>query len=338
MTNDLVSIVMPMYNTAPYVGDAIKSVLQQKYPNFELIVIDDGSTDGGHEVVQRYSDRRISLIQTENRGLSAARNLGVNECRGTFVTFLDSDDMLTPGSLTSRLEPLTETRAEVAFSQNIIVTDITNQGGFPDLQANKTTSKPWKIWKANELLSMLIEGTFFTFSQSFLIERSLYQRIGGFNPEVKVSEDVEFITRLLPAVRNFAETFSAFYVYRRRMNSLSSINSRLKATEALRSLRMAHHNLSPYLNGREGHIAQSLFSLCVQDYPYWTQEHHRAMAEARRLRGGKPFDLSCVGGPKARAVARLLGWRIGRLETLTSSYVKRKVRYFLQNRRSRSYL
>ena len=73
MADDVVSIVMAMYNARRYVHEAIESVLGQDYPHFELIIVDDGSTDGGHEVVQRYSDPRIRLIRTENRGLRSAK-------------------------------------------------------------------------------------------------------------------------------------------------------------------------------------------------------------------------------------------------------------------------
>ena len=118
MADDVVSIVMAMYNTRRYVHEAIESVLGQDYPHFELIIVDDGSTDGGHEVVQRYSDPRIRLIRTENRGPSAARNRGIEESRGTYITFLDSDDLLLPMSLSSRLTALLQTDAEVAFSKN----------------------------------------------------------------------------------------------------------------------------------------------------------------------------------------------------------------------------
>ena len=324
MKEHVVSIVMAMYNTAQHVNEAIESVLIQDYPHFELIIVDDGSSDGGHEVVQRCTDPRIRLIRTENRGVCAARNLGVEESRGAYVTFLDSDDLLTPMSLSSRLTALQEAGTEVAFSKNVVVIDISVGGRSVNFGSANCVSPTWKLWPTSDLISMLVDGTFFVFSQSFVIDIRLLRRIGGFDACMEVFEDVEFISRLLPATPGLVETFAPFYVYRRRRGSLSAINSRRKAAASLRTLRRTHNNLAPYLVGRDDRVAQHLFSYCVQAYPYWTREHGLAIAEARRRRGDKPFDLSCVGGPKAQAVARLFGWRAGRLAAFASSYLKEK--------------
>jgi glycosyltransferase involved in cell wall biosynthesis len=322
MMDDVVSIVMPMYNMRRYVHEAIESVLRQDYPHFELVIVDDGSTDGGHEVVQRYSDPRIRLIRTDNRGLCAARNRGVDESRGKYITFLDSDDLLLPMSLSSRLTALLQSGAEVAFSRNVAVIDISSYSGSIALGTAHCAGQSSTVWAAKDLISMLVGGTFFVFSQSFLIHRKLFQRIGGFDPLIKVSVDVEFISRLLPATEKMVETFAPFYVYRRRRDSLSAITSRRKAAEKLHALRTMHRNLAPYLVGCEDQVAQLLFTYCVQAYPYWTDEHRRTMTEAHRRRGGNPFDLSCVGGRKAKLVARLLGWRAGRLANFASNYLK----------------
>lgn len=88
----IVSIVIPTYNRAAFIGAAIKSVLGQSYPHFELIIIDDGSTDSTAEVVGSFSDPRLIYEQHENRGRSAARNRALIIARGQYIAFLDSDD------------------------------------------------------------------------------------------------------------------------------------------------------------------------------------------------------------------------------------------------------
>ncbi|HZF73410.1 MAG TPA: glycosyltransferase family A protein, partial [Gemmatimonadaceae bacterium] len=89
----LISIVIPCYNRAHIVRETIDSVLAQTYRNFEVILIDDGSTDNTREVVSSYDDRRIRYFYKANGGLSAARNSGLDSARGEFVAFLDSDDV-----------------------------------------------------------------------------------------------------------------------------------------------------------------------------------------------------------------------------------------------------
>jgi glycosyltransferase involved in cell wall biosynthesis len=321
MADTVVSIVMAMYNTRRYVHEAIESVLGQAYPHFELIIVDDGSTDGGHEVVRGYSDPRIRLIRTANHGLSAARNCGVGESRGNYITFLDSDDLLLPMSLCSRITALAQTGTEVAFSRNVVTLEMSSGSASTTPAAISPATQRWIVWEAENLIAKLVQGSFFVFAQSLIMSRRLFEQTRGFDPLIKVYEDVEFLSRLLPTTQHLVETFTPIYVYRRRRDSLSAIGSRRKAAESLRTLRQALRNLAPYLVGREDHVAQLLFNYCVQVYPYWTDEHRRTMGEAYHRRVG-PFDLSCVGGQKAKLLARLLGWRAGRLANFASNYLK----------------
>lgn len=94
MTPDVpkISVVMPLYNKEPYVRRAVQSVLDQSVPDFEIIIIDDGSTDRGLSIVKSISDPRIRVLSQENLGVSAARNCGINESRSDLIAFLDSDD------------------------------------------------------------------------------------------------------------------------------------------------------------------------------------------------------------------------------------------------------
>jgi len=88
----LISVVIPLYNKEKYVRRAVDSVLAQSFRNFELIVVNDGSTDNSPAIVRQYSDPRIRLIDQENRGVSAARNRGIRDAQGELIAFLDADD------------------------------------------------------------------------------------------------------------------------------------------------------------------------------------------------------------------------------------------------------
>lgn len=102
----LVSIIMPAYNAAEYISEAIESVLAQSHKDWELLVINDGSQDNTEEKVLAFDDSRIRYFIQENRGVSAARNVGLDKMQGDFFCFLDADDAYPPNSLAARLELL----------------------------------------------------------------------------------------------------------------------------------------------------------------------------------------------------------------------------------------
>ncbi|MEI6949499.1 glycosyltransferase family 2 protein [Paraflavisolibacter sp. H34] len=102
-TNPLVSIIMPAYNAAPFIGASIESVLKQSHGHWELLVINDGSKDATEQVVLSFNDARIRYFHQQNRGVSSARNLGLQQMRGDFLCFLDADDLLPSTSLERRL-------------------------------------------------------------------------------------------------------------------------------------------------------------------------------------------------------------------------------------------
>ena len=94
----IVSIIVPVYNAEETLRRCIESVLNQGFTDFELLLVDDGSTDSSAGICREYEngDRRVRVIRKENTGVSDTRNLGLSEARGTFVQFLDSDDWITP--------------------------------------------------------------------------------------------------------------------------------------------------------------------------------------------------------------------------------------------------
>ena len=120
MDNQLVSIIMPMHNSAKYVGEAITSVIAQTYPHWELFVIDDLSKDNSCEIVREYQlqDNRVHLLHNDNHTghPSSPRNVGVKHARGRYIAFLDSDDVWFPNKLKEQIPLFQDDRVAIVFS------------------------------------------------------------------------------------------------------------------------------------------------------------------------------------------------------------------------------
>lgn len=115
--NDLVSIIMPSYNTAEYIAASIESVIQQSYPHWELIIVDDCSTDNSVEVIRSFDDSRIILLQNEtNSGAALSRNYALREAKGKWIAFLDSDDLWAPEKLEKQLSFMTENNYSFTYT------------------------------------------------------------------------------------------------------------------------------------------------------------------------------------------------------------------------------
>ena len=117
MENVLVSVVIPVYNVEAYLRECIDSVLSQTYPHFEIILVDDGSTDSSGAICEEYvnQDHRITVIHKQNGGLSSARNAGLDKASGQYVYFLDSDDWILPDALESLVSAAEDASADIVF-------------------------------------------------------------------------------------------------------------------------------------------------------------------------------------------------------------------------------
>ena len=111
----LVSVVIPVYNVRSYLPQCLESVICQSYRNLEILLIDDGSDDGSGRICDRYAERdaRIRVLHTENKGLASARNLGLKNARGTFISFIDSDDWIEPHAIGTLLKAALQHHADI---------------------------------------------------------------------------------------------------------------------------------------------------------------------------------------------------------------------------------
>lgn len=143
---ELISIIIPLYNKEENISRTIDSVLNLKYNNWELIIIDDGSTDDSASIVQVFlSDDRIRYIKKKNGGVSSARNLGIKEARGEWIIFLDADDYFLPNALDTLYELVLKYRTLVSCA-NFIVKKEDEEWTFCIGRTEKIVSNNYKAW------------------------------------------------------------------------------------------------------------------------------------------------------------------------------------------------
>lgn len=185
MKAQLVSVVIPTYNRAKFVTKAIDSVLAQTYKDYEIIVIDDGSTDNTQEVLEPYMDK-ISYIYQGNAGVSAARNTGIRTASGKWIAFLDSDDIWLPDKLASQIRCVNRTHEKVCFT-NVEFTGKKNKLSKGKQYGEEVFQEPFDL---------ILQDSLVLYVQSLLIERSLIQKLGGYDERLKLAEDTRLIYNL----------------------------------------------------------------------------------------------------------------------------------------------
>ena len=185
-----VSVVLPTYNRAALLGRAIGSVLGQSYTDFELLVIDDGSTDETSDVVAGFSDRRIRYISlAHNTGAGAARNVGIRLARGKFLAFQDSDDEWLPSKLAKQMSAFERgsLRLGVVYSdmQRIMGDGTTTYFAAPSVTSERLIDPAVRFYQVSNL------GV-----QSTVIKREYLDAAGHFNEDLPAFEDLEMFIRL----------------------------------------------------------------------------------------------------------------------------------------------
>lgn len=206
-----ISIIMPVYNKQDYIQRSLDSVLNQDFSDFELIAIDDGSTDNSLKVLKEYErkDSRIRVIHTENQGVSHARNMGLDNCEGEYLTFVDADDELEPEYLQNLYDSLVFNDADIVIQG---ITKVFPDGSERDIVGNYDTGK----YKFSDLIMAFADiqkrtGIFgFCVSKLFPIELCRDVR---FNEELSLAEDFDYYLRVYPNVKTIYLDRRSYYRY-----------------------------------------------------------------------------------------------------------------------------
>jgi glycosyltransferase involved in cell wall biosynthesis len=212
----LVSVIVPAYNVAPYIGETLDSIFAQSFRDFEAIVVNDGSPDtmALESVLASHSDPRLRYLQKPNGGPSSARNAGIGAACGEWLAFLDADDLWLPNYLASQLALLKrEGTAAVAVPDGFVFGDTPLAG--------KRLTEIEGCQPGMVTLTEMVAGRSSP-PYCCVAERAAIERIGGFDESFKRSEDYDLYLRLLLAGERIVVNPEPLFRYRRRGDSLSA--------------------------------------------------------------------------------------------------------------------
>ena len=211
-TNPSVSVIIPCYNGAEYIVSTIESVLNQAYEDFELIVIDDGSTDQTSEEINRVQDKRLKYFRTENQGVSHARNYGIRESNGEFIALLDADDLYLETNLKQKIQFLNNHKdIGLVHGSEMIFESVT--------ETTKSITKGLDGFVLPELLSL--DKKVIHSPSSVVFRKKLIDQAGSFDEQMSVAADWDMWVRLA-RITNFGFIDKPLTKYRLHQNQMHS--------------------------------------------------------------------------------------------------------------------
>lgn len=244
------SLIVPVFNSAKFVGACIESVLSQSFTDFEVILVDDGSTDKSYEICMKYQDSRIILLQKENGGVSSARNFGISRALGDYIWFVDSDDLISNNSLEIIYGTIVKETADIfTFGFRTI------EKGSPDCYSSdliESTAVFSGIEYLNINQQIYLPPWRMVFKRSFLEQHGLH-----FPSGIIIGEDFYFNLHAFRYAKKVKRIEGFLYSYMKRENSITTsrpgranIDSQLRILSMLKTMSVENVYDKDYLANR----------------------------------------------------------------------------------------
>ncbi len=288
-----VSVVLIFYNEEQYLGDAIESVFAQTFEDWDLLLVDDGSSDGSIELARLACEARpgqVRLLQHPggaNRGMSASRHLGIEQCSGEWISFLDGDDVWLPHKLSSQLHHLAaHPQARAVYGPLTLFGDDPTVPGFVDgklygLECDGVVVESDRVYHPPELVTLFIPHNDL-YPSGAMFERALYHEVGGTESEFRdYYEDGVLWLKMCLHASVFC-TSESTYLYRQHADSCTGAGARagLGVNEEIRYFDWVEQ----YLALQPDVAAEVWGALAEARRPYLHPYRHRLVKDIRRVR------------------------------------------------------
>lgn len=312
---DLVSVIVPVYNSEKLIRKSLESMLQQAYENFEIIVIDDGSVDNSFQIAKSFESPKCKVLRQENSGPAIARNVGLANASGKYIQFLDIDDYLSPTKIARQVAALENERGKVAvcnyinFTADAAVTESalpTDQSGFI-FSSDNPAEFLLNLWGGNGKSN-------FIQTNSWLTPRSVIDKAGGWRNYRCPDDDGEFFTRVLLASQGIVYVPGVYNFYQRSdfENKLSTNSAKKYIHNTLLTIDLKYAYLKNALQEKAADraFAKQYLDFAVYNYPRHKVFSKIALKRYHGLRASAALPL--LGGKFFQSVADVLGWKAAR--------------------------
>lgn len=307
MTTPLVSVLIPCYNAERWVAETLDSVFTQTWPNLEVILVNDGSTDGTNKILERYHARGLKVIDQPNGGQTAALNRCLEAARGEFIQYLDADDLLAADKIAIQMNRLSATPNCIASAEWARFSTDPSQSMF----------KRYSTWQDMAPVDWLVEdwqvGGGMMYPAMWLLPRTIVQRIGPWREDLNLTNDTEYFTRAVLASDCVLFCPGARTYYR------SGVAGSLSGTKTHRGwtsqFQVIDSCVTRLLAREDSDRTRRVCSMLWQRfahacYPYAPELARQALRSATTLH---PARLPPEGGGLFLLLARLMGWKLARM-------------------------
>jgi glycosyltransferase involved in cell wall biosynthesis len=309
---------MPAFNAGKYIQEAVRSILEQTYSSWELIIVNDGSTDDTALVLEKFDDPRIRIHHQKNTGQCAAANSAYGLSRGRFIKFMDADDMISPDCLSDQMRRIGNSNDIIAsaawgrFYQNDINTFKLNE----DLVRIDCRPIDWLV-SAMDGKQVMLQCAI------WLIPRTVLEKSGLWDERLSLINDFEFFIRVLLHAGEIRFAENAILYYRSGLqNSLSSLKSQKGAKSAFESIQLGTSHM---LSFESSERVRKVCADCFQNFVYSFYPFHQSLvrcaeSKVRELGGAEiPFE----SGGYTKLLTRVMGWKsVKKLKILLSGGAK----------------
>ncbi len=311
MEKQKVSIIIPSYNVEKYIEETLDSVVNQTWENIEVFVIDDGSKDSTVELARKFESDRVKVITQKNLGACVARNKGLALSTGSYVQFLDSDDILSPDKIQTQMEVLDGSNDYLAISKTAHFMDGEVYEGIAPREES------FWIYDNDDPVEFLVRlyggdgERWMVSTNAWLTPKVICDKIGPWDETLLLDQDGEYFARAVLASKGIRTTGGLNY-YRRFVfggNISAKANKRENLESAIHALDCKSKYLGEHTNSDRYKKAMSTMwqEIAINAYPKFTDLTKKC--EDKVAETGKKPDIPILGGSIIEVTKKMFGWK-----------------------------